>query len=36
MGVLFGVLGGLFNLLHDCTLRICSRFWRIAASRRLP
>ena len=28
IGVVFGVLGGLFNLAHDQVIRCCSNFWK--------
>ena len=28
IGIIFGVLGGLFNLAHDKLTRFCTRYWR--------
>eukprot|EP00435_Cladocopium_sp_Y103_P003729 s3729_g1.t1 len=32
IGVVFGVLGGLFNLAHDHVIRCCSNFWKMSKS----
>ncbi|CAK9033484.1 unnamed protein product, partial [Durusdinium trenchii] len=33
IGVVFGLLGGLFNLAHDQTIRSCGRLWRSSKDR---
>ncbi|CAJ1342491.1 unnamed protein product [Effrenium voratum] len=34
IGIIFGVLGGLFNLAHDKLTRFCTRYWRVQTEQR--